>query len=148
MHELGDVPASVVCLSATDNRFTGIGPVKSSKISVLYLCRNPLESLAGLAKFRFLKELSLQNCNIEHADEIREVTSLTTLYLSDNRLKTLDFCSGLKHLMVLDASRNCLQSPSPDTFSSLTNIQELRLGEFVCCLKFPLRLAFLTTFCV
>ena len=112
---------------------------------MLHLCDNPLQNLAGLAQFRFLKELRLQHCDLERADDIREATSLTALHLSNNHLKTLDFCQGLRYLTFLDASRNELQSPSPEAFSSLTNIQELRLGEFP--IFFFLSFAF-SLFCV
>ena len=102
-----------------------------SSLQELNLGSNGLSGLGTLP--RSLKKLDLSENLLEAwplAAAASNLSHLTELYLQDNKLKSLDFGSGLDRLLVLNLSGNSLTGSIPgDQFSRLSQLVALDLSN-------------------
>ncbi|XP_076303588.1 uncharacterized protein LOC143221868 [Lasioglossum baleicum] len=120
-------------LDLTDNKIQDIVDVKSvmqlTSLTVLYLSRNPIQSIEGLVSSR-LEALDASHCEIQTLSNVSldGLPELTTLSLVGNPLKLIQKAWSPK-LHWLDVSDCLLNYLSPDTFSGFRELEELRMAN-------------------
>ncbi|XP_076662078.1 uncharacterized protein LOC143365619 [Halictus rubicundus] len=120
-------------LDLTGNKIRNIVDVNSvvqlTSLTVLYLSRNPIESIEGLVIPR-LEALDASHCEIQTLSNVSldGLPELNTLSLVGNPLKLIQKAWSPK-LNWLDVSDCLLSYLSPDTFSGFPELGELRMAN-------------------
>lgn len=77
----------------------------------LWLGKNKIEDINGIAQLRKLKKLDVQNNRLSRlGEELSEMENLEELYLACNAIETVDGLPTLSPLSIVDFSTNRLQS--------------------------------------
>ncbi|PNG99663.1 Protein phosphatase 1 regulatory subunit pprA, partial [Tetrabaena socialis] len=95
----------------------------------LWLGRNRISKVEGLATLTALRRISLQSNRLTSMAGLEACTALEELYLSHNGIQRLEGLGPLARLKMLDVSSNRLTALQPDDLASQTELEDLWLND-------------------
>jgi Leucine-rich repeat (LRR) protein len=111
----------------------GKGLAKLTKLRELYLSRNQLSSLDGIANLALLETCAVEQNRLRQitAEQVKGLAKLDELRLAGNQLQSLSFLAAgktLPSLVQLDVSNNNLSAASLQSLPPLPQLSDLNLA--------------------
>lgn len=108
-------------LDIMNNSFTDVAFLSPlTELKELYLHRNDIENIDGLATLHHLKILSITNNKIQDVTPLEKLVSLEYLEIHDNAVHSLTPIASLENLTMFIASNNVIEDAT-----ALTNLHKL-----------------------